>query len=240
MGFLKYILKYIREIFWPLLEGDAPPPRKELSISDLNVEDEKLEYVLDKALKEHESEMERKKTVESKSSLFVGIIGIITAVILGITASFVQSEGFDFCDYVGLITFLFVITVYMARTAWFSLKALETRGYEVISVQDFLISDSGSEYYRNVITEIVNKIRENSSTINEKVDYMTMAQEYFKRALVAEVFYVPIILLHAPVFDNFRIDPSLAYLFLVPLSIVVYHIPKAINKWKRKKATSIH
>jgi predicted transporter len=44
---------------------------------------------------------------------------------------------------------------------------------------------------------IVNKTRKNANTINEKVDNMTMAQEYFKRAIIVVVLYSLTIFLYS-------------------------------------------
>jgi hypothetical protein len=84
----------------------------------------------------------------------------------------------------------------MSRTVWFSIKALERRNYYSITVSDFLISDSNDDYFKKLIAEITNKIRKNSLTINNKVDNMTMAQEYFKRAVVIVSIYAFVILLY--------------------------------------------
>ena len=46
-----------------------------------------------------------------------------------------------------------------------------------------------------MIAEIANKINKNALTINSKVDSMTMAQEYFKRAIVVVALYSFLILL---------------------------------------------
>jgi hypothetical protein len=46
-----------------------------------------------------------------------------------------------------------------------------------------------------LIAKIANKMRKNGITINGKVDNMTMAQEYFKRAIVVVTLYSFIILL---------------------------------------------
>lgn len=83
-----------------------------------------------------------------------------------------------------LVFLLFILTLYMSRTVWFSIKALERKNYYSISVSDFLIKSAKEEYYIELIVEIANKIERNAITINNKVDNMTMAQEYFKRAIV--------------------------------------------------------
>ena len=59
-----------------------------------------------------------------------------------------------------------------------------------------MINDSNDDYFKKLIAEITNKIRKNASTINSKVDSMTMAQEYFKRAIVVVSIYAFVILIY--------------------------------------------
>jgi hypothetical protein len=83
----------------------------------------------------------------------------------------------------------------MSRTVWFSIKALEREKYYSTAVDDFLINSVDESYYKQLIAAITNKIRKNAMTINGKVDNMTMAQEYFKRAIVVVALYSFLILL---------------------------------------------
>tara|TARA_Y100001968_G_C19373705_1_gene726441 strand:- start:1084 stop:1491 length:408 start_codon:yes stop_codon:yes gene_type:complete len=84
----------------------------------------------------------------------------------------------------------------MSRTIWFALKTLERKAYFSISINDFLISEKEDDYFKRLIVEISNKINQNSIVINEKVDNMTMAQEYFKRAIIVVSIYSLIILIY--------------------------------------------
>lgn len=181
-------ISQIREFFWPLLEPLNVKEITQVNSSDIVVQDDLLSTSLDYALKEFQSEEDRVKTVESKSSLFIGTISAVTTVIIAITTVLVKSEALDWS--IGIFSFLlFVLTVYMARTIWFSIRALERRSYHTIEAMDFLIKEAQPEYYRIIIAKVINKIKVNSRTINEKVDNMVMAQEYFKRAIVVVTIY---------------------------------------------------
>jgi hypothetical protein len=143
----------------------------------------------------YNSESERRKGVESKASLFIGTISVVTSVVLGVTSILVKENEFDMA-VLALIVLLFILTLYMSRTIWFSIQALERKSYHSISVRDFLLSDPHDQYFKKLIAEFANKVNKNISTINGKVDSMTMAQEYFKRAIVTVVLYSFIILLY--------------------------------------------
>ena len=188
------IFKNIREFFWPLLEKDEIPDPIQIESNEINVDSENLEKTLEYAIEFHESEYERKKTVEDKSSLFISIISVVTSIILGVTSVLVKVNDFSLIMLV-LLVLLFILTIYMTRTVWFSLKTLERKAYNSISINDFLINEKDAEYYKILIASITNKVRKNSMKINEKVNNMAMAQEYFKRAIVVVSIYSFVILL---------------------------------------------
>lgn len=187
--------KNIREFFWPLLEkGDIPEPPM-LNEESICVNSSHLKDTLEYTIGCYEAESERKKIVENKSSLFIGTISVVTSVVIGVTSVLVKVSDFNIAITL-LVFLLFILTLYMSRTVWFSIKALERKNYHSITVSDFLISDSDDAYFKKLIAEISNKIRRNSLTINSKVDSMTMAQEYFKRAIVVVAIYAFVILMY--------------------------------------------
>ena len=182
------LINRIREFFWPLLEKDTIKSPENLDPEEIKIHSDQLERTLNLSINCYENENERKKTIEGKSSLFIGTISIITSVIIGVTTVLVKSD--DFKDSVLLLAFLlFFLTLYMARTIWFSVKALERKSYNTLTIDDLLINEQKDQYYKKLIAEISNKMRKNSLIINTKVDYMTMAQEYFKRSIIIVVIY---------------------------------------------------
>ena len=177
------VFKQLREFFWPLLEKEEPPKFEELTKDKILVDNSFLPEAFRYTLDCYNREEERRKGIESKSSLVIGTISVVTSVILGVASILVKENDFDMTVSI-LVFLLFILTLYMSRTVWFSIKALERKNYYSISVSDFLIKSAKEEYYIDLIVEIANKIERNAITINNKVDNMTMAQEYFKRAIV--------------------------------------------------------
>jgi hypothetical protein len=189
------MINNIREFFWPLLEKHPIAQPDLIRKEDITVDNSLLEKTLGYAIENYKEETERKKTVEGKSSLFIGTISVVTSVIIGVTSVLIKTSNFNLAVS-SLVFLLFILTVYMSRTVWFSIQALERRSYFTISINDFLINDTNGDYYKRLIAEITNKIRKNSLTINSKVDSMTMAQEYFKRAIIVVAIYSFVILLY--------------------------------------------
>lgn len=188
------IFEKVREFVWPLLEkGEIIQPSC-LNVDEIIVDSSHLQKTLEYVFDCYNSEADRRKSIEGKASLFIGTISVVTSVVLGVTSILVKENDFDI-TMSALLVLLLVLTLYMSRTIWFSIQALERKNYYSISVNDFLINDLNDEYYKKLIAEITNKINRNALTINSKVDSMTMAQEYFKRAIVVVTLYSFLILL---------------------------------------------
>lgn len=182
------ILNRIREFFWPLLEPLKIDDFKPFHTEDLTIEENDLDLCCDLTLRYYDSEDARKKAIESKSTIFVSAIGFVIAILLSMATGLVLNPNIKagFLTSFSILMWV-VIVVYFCRTVWFSIRALERQEYHTIGYKDFI--SGGAHYRRNLITDIINKTRKNSLTINIKVDFMVMAQGYFKRGISAAVIY---------------------------------------------------
>lgn len=196
------IFKNIRELFWPLLDDEVISPPKDITTDEVVVDKANLEFALNSVIKRYEAEEDRKKTVEAKSSLFIGTISVVTTVVVAVTSFFIKETTIDFTLCL-LVFLLLLLIVYMARTVWYSIKALERKSYYSLSAKDFLFQGNKEEYQRKIIVAIINKTQKNYATINGKVDSMVMAQEYFKRAIIVVVLYAVILVLFIATKSNF-------------------------------------
>lgn len=175
-------IKQIREFFWPILEKDEPA--KQL-VNDLDIQiesEEILKAIYDQALKQLDAEEDRKKVVENKSTIFIGTIGIITSILIGVTSTLIKEQNFDGFKLI-MVVLLFILTIYMLRTVWYAIKAIEKKAYHSFSISE-LCAQGKKQYYKNTILKINEMLIKNYKITNSKVDNMTMAQEYFKRGIV--------------------------------------------------------
>ncbi|SHM43244.1 hypothetical protein [Flavobacterium chilense] len=187
-------MKQLREFFWPLLEKANPKTLKEYSVDNINVSEENIDKVLDLCQKTYDSELSRGSSVETKSSLFIGTLSVVTSVVLAVTTTLVNKNNFSLA-LLSIVILLFVLIVYMVRTIWFSIKVLERRSFHTIHHNDYLFSEGKLEFSKKLIVQLINKTNRNTTTINSKVNNMTMAQEYFKRAIVVLLLYSVLLLL---------------------------------------------
>ena len=183
--------KEVRELFWPLL--DPLPDRKPVAVTpqEVNVtKEEDLDKFCELAVKYYEEEDERKNSVEGKSTIFVSSIGFTTAILLSVTKDLVLNPSTDF-PIVGIL-YLFIlvsIVIYFARAVWFAIKGLERRGYHSLGYKDIINQSNDEDYKLSLAIKLINFTLKNHLIVNVKVDYMVMAHEYFKRAIVAIVIY---------------------------------------------------
>jgi hypothetical protein len=73
---------------------------------------------------------------------------------------------------------------YLVRTVWFSIKSLERTTRYILSAKDYISAYSKPDMYESLIMDLSKVIQMNKRINNSKVDNMTMAMEYFKRAII--------------------------------------------------------
>lgn len=182
-------MEKIREYFWPLLEkAKKEPTITLLNVEDITVDDDNIDIVLDYAMKIYESELGRNAAIETKASLFISSLAIITSVVLAITTTLINKDGFNLILFL-LVLVLFFLTIYVLRTVWFAVKVHERRAFNTFYHSDILKNGNKKEYSKQLLASIVNKTKKNALIINSKINNMVMAQEYFKRAIVTLFIY---------------------------------------------------
>jgi len=177
-------LTSIREFFWPLLERSAGKNKIKENI-ELKIADESLEIAFQQKIKILEAEEDRRKGIESKATLFISTLSVASSLV--VTAStLILNNNFDSNKLLikTSVTISFILTVYTATTIWYAVKALERGAYSVLSINDLNQIGSKNEYLRKLIQRFIKIKMDNQDIINSKVNNVTMAQEYYKRAIV--------------------------------------------------------
>lgn len=202
--------KNIRDFFWPLLE---PEHSDKLDITDdfSLVKNWEEKYKLLKEVSSREDD--RLKSVESKSSIFIGTMSVATSIIVASLSALIKADESG-KNVLGIYIISSILIIYLLRTLWFSVKTQKRGVYAVISVNEICKDDTdSSKYYEAISNELIKAIRINQKTINAKVDSMVMAHEYFKRAIWIIGIYAFSILL----------------LFLDSSSLIIDFIPSKVN-----------
>lgn len=187
-------MKRIREFFWPLLNKVEPKTLKIYTLEDINVNNENIDKVLDLTQRTFDEELSRSSSVETKSSLFIGTLSVVTSVVIAVTTALINKNYFSI-SLLSIVVLLFVLIVYMIRTIWFSIKVLERRSFHTMHHNNYLLGDEKIEFSKKLIVQLINKTNQNTDTANSKVNNMVMAQEYFKRAIIVLLLYSGLLLI---------------------------------------------
>ncbi|WP_179414832.1 hypothetical protein HDF19_19715 [Mucilaginibacter sp. E4BP6] len=199
-SWLKAILINFREFLWPMLEPDEDEDKDENGDKKkkpdlkLHLSDENLTQAFDLLRDVQGAEDDRRKTIESKASLYISTIGVSTSVVVASSALITGNN--DNSLVIKISVFLsFILSVYTFRTVWFSVKALDRGAYNLMGIKEINFKGNKNDYDRHLITSLANKITANYDTINTKVDNFILAQEYFKRAIAIICIYAFVILM---------------------------------------------
>jgi len=191
---LKKALINIREFFWPLLEEESEETGSGEKDIHLIISDENLEEAFKQKLRTYENEEDRRKEIEKKASLYISTISIATSIVVAANTLITGKQEYGLPIKISVVI-TFVLTLYAVRTVWFSTKALERGNYSVLDIDDFNVEGGKPQFYKKLIQSLHKITERNQSQINLKVDYFTLAQEYYKRAIIVICIYAFIILI---------------------------------------------
>lgn len=185
-------LNKLREFFWPLLE----PPLEALKepVKPLIINDENLDMVFDLQVKKLGNEDDRRKGIESKAALLLSSISIASSLVVAANTLVLNNKSTLAVRVSVLIAF--ILTIYSIRAVWFSVKVLERKGFHLLGYGDINISGSRKDFQKSIILKIESYLRSNQIVVNEKLDMLEMAQEYYKRSIVIICLYALLICIY--------------------------------------------
>lgn len=180
--------KDIREFFWPMLD---PLPtdtqaQQEESI-DICIHNDNMDVAFDLKMKFTDNEEDRRKGVETKAAMMLGSISLATSLVVG-ADSFV-GPGNYFWARILLKVILLVLCIYTVTTVIFAMKCLSRSNYHTLGFDDINVHIAPQNYKRELIIKMHKNLKANQITINEKVDHMVMAQEFYKRSIIVIGLY---------------------------------------------------
>lgn len=207
-------LKQLREVLWPVLEGEATryPLKAEEIIASLEGETdkEKLDKLLELSKGIYQDEERRRAVAESKATTLLGATGLTMALIVGFGKSLIFDQVSKGGQRFGLYVFTvaFVITmIYFSRAIHYALKTLGRAAYESMTPKDVIEIKglSAADYGKTIATAFLAKTITNYAVVNEKVDWFVMSREYFLRAIYTIVL-ATILLSLASLYDMCSVD----------------------------------
>jgi hypothetical protein len=184
------LIHSIREFFWPLLEGEAKHYQIDITALVDSLEEEtdkgKIDELLGLSKLIHDREEKRRRTVEAKATTLLGATGLTTTLIVGFGKTpLFQYDGLGTLTSFVFVGFFIITLLYFWRTITYSLRALRRSGYETMLPHEIIEMKGTDEfsYKKKMAMLILAKTATNYRPTNEKVDWMVMSQEYFRRGI---------------------------------------------------------
>jgi len=182
-------INQVREFFWPILDP-LPEANKAQTeeIIDIHIQDDNLDTAFDLKIRFANNEEDRRKGVESKAALLLSSISLATSLVVG--ADTFVGPGHYLWARIALKAILLLLCCYTLMTVIFAIKCLSRAAYHTLDFHDINVSHPAKRYKRELIITMHTIRKANQKTVNEKVDCMVMAQEFYKRSIVVIALYV--------------------------------------------------
>ncbi len=178
-------------------EGNlAPTQTDEEPTIPLTIQDENLDQAYGLSVGLYEAEDDRRKSTETKATLFMGSISIATTIVIAANA-LIWNATIPGLIVKLMVAMSFFISVYAMRTVRYSLKVLKRSSYSVLDFNDINRPANKFDYLRYLIKTYHEMTLSNSKVVNQKVTYLAMAQENYRRAIFVVSVYALVVLVYA-------------------------------------------
>ena len=194
------IIHFFRSIFdfiIPLMpERLRSYDTKTIASDDIKGEKEVLAKKAEAAQQCYNEERSRAKTIEGKASIFITSSGFLGTILIG-TSNILISQKDDVVWFkLIMILCLLLFAIYMVGTIINSLKALNRAKYFYPDASTVMNIAEKDDFDKQVIADFVNSTVLNQDIINQKMDYVVVAQRYFKRLMISVLVFVVTLLIY--------------------------------------------
>lgn len=181
----------------PLMPGE--PRVKEtpnnVRAEDIQGNDAVLSRKADISQQYYKDERGRVRTIEGKASMFITSSGFLGTVLIG-TANIIVSQTNNAVWLRVLMIFcLLFFAIYMVGTILYALKALK-RGIYSRPDPTTILNMDGDDFDKNAIADLVNSTAFNQNATNLKMDYVVVAQRYYRRLMLSVLAFVVVLLFY--------------------------------------------
>lgn len=190
------------DFLWPMLgpKDDAKQPedgaKKSNNITEKDckfIDQENIDQAIEIALYCTKNENERRTSVENKAAMLIGSFSLAVTILISLIKDFIlHIDEYPIFLVSVVVVSICIVIVYLCRAALYAIDALARKGYKTLDISQFLYSGN-PKYKEELFIILKNNLTENYICVNQKVDSMTMAQEFFKCA-VRMVFILAILL----------------------------------------------
>ena len=182
----------LTEFFWPVLERESEQQKQELT-KKLKKEIEKIELAnwgsIDPVLEQVRilalAEDDRRKTAETKASIYLAVLAAIAPLSATIIMGF--SDLFKGWPLI-VLTILFLISItYLARAIIWIFGAIQIGKIHRVDINNLLNLNNNEDIKFELCKEILKCVRKNWDIVNDKLTNVKMAHLFMKRMLISFV-----------------------------------------------------
>ena len=168
---------------------------KTIKAGDIQGDDKVLSRKAAVSQQYYNDERGRIRTIEGKASMFITSSGFLGTVLIG-TANIIVSQANNTAWLrVLMILCLLFFAIYMVGTILYALKALK-RGKYSRPDPATILNMAGPDFDKNAIADLVNSTAYNQNATNLKMDYVVVAQRYYRRLMISVLAFVVVLLFY--------------------------------------------
>lgn len=196
------------EFFWPRLsrpttlqlEDQASNQTHDLQLIKDAKWDTHTEMALECARALHEQETERKRSSESKASIYLAVIAAIFPVLVSLPKDLYGEEFPDMSAgwQTVLLGFFVLGVVYLVRSGIWAFRTLAVSTHNRIDATDIVHLWGEPDANRALIRDLLITTRMNRAGVNAKVAYIKMAHAFLLRTFIAFAILLLIAVLRKP------------------------------------------
>lgn len=144
------------------------------------------EVALEYASKLAESEAQRRRTAESKATIYLAVITALVPLVLTVQAAAWEEKVGPAPSWLRLIL-LSIAVVYISAAAFYAFRTLEVTVYNTLGISDLIAAWRTRKTTNRLVKSILSAVRESQSVVNAKVTQIKLTHLHMIRALVAFV-----------------------------------------------------
>lgn len=184
----------VREFFWPVLEGPSPTEaaqdaaklKVDLDLINQAVISGDEEVLIEEARRLTDAEDDRRKTAETKATIYLTVAGVLAPILASITPTIFVATG-------GLARPLLTLIIFSAAAAYlfwsglWAFRTLQVSAAARLDGPELIDIWKGAEPKSGLAKGLLGCVQRNRARVNEKVTCIKMAHAFGIRAFAAFV-----------------------------------------------------
>ena len=201
------MLSKLREAIWPVLDagtdrdGKLRREQNESLLEGIRTANwENKDVVLEEARRLITREDERRKTAETKATIYLAVLAAIVPILLSFVKDLsVYFDTLSDWQIILLLLLLFVAIAYLLCAGIWTFRTIQVSIHHRVDVKELVELSSTPDTVLELCRKILGSVKKNNEYVNQKVTNLRMAHAFLLRTFVGFVIiivYVGVITVH--------------------------------------------